>query len=115
MRGEQAHPTRDGLDQVSADREELYRCQPPAILRFPILVQLSAVNDDIPEEAEIEMAVRGLKGGREGVLLGIRAEDLKRWRQEAKRENYSKGRRWGVLVQLVQVMFRDVTVSEEIA
>ena len=33
---------------------------------FPILMQLAAVNDDIPAEADIEMAVCGLKVGRAG-------------------------------------------------
>ena len=33
-------------------------------------MQLAAVNDDIPAEADIEMAVCGLKGGREGGGVG---------------------------------------------
>ena len=49
VRGKQTHPTREGLDQGSADRAELYMCRPPAILQVPILVQPPAVNDDIPE------------------------------------------------------------------
>ena len=38
IRGKQSHPTREGLDQDSADRAELYRCWPLARLRVPILV-----------------------------------------------------------------------------
>ena len=45
---------------------ELYRCRPPARLWVPILVHPLEVNDDIPEESEIEIAVLGLKDGRAG-------------------------------------------------
>ena len=48
VRGKHYHPTREILDQVSADRAELYICCPPARLWVPILVQTSAVNNYIP-------------------------------------------------------------------
>ena len=79
MRVKQAHPTREGLDQVSEDRAELYRCIPPARLWVPILVHPSVVNDDIPEEADIGIEVLGLKGGRAGGPLVMRVKDLKGW------------------------------------
>ena len=62
-RGKHAHPTREGLDQYFSVRVELCIFQPPARLKIPILVHLEAVNDDIPTEVEVEMAVRGLKLG----------------------------------------------------
>ena len=71
--GKQAHPTREGLDQESAVRVELYRLRPPARLKVPILVQPAEVNDDVPTEAEGELAVRGIKGGRAGVPSDMRA------------------------------------------
>ena len=45
---EQDHPIREVVDYVSAHRAELYICRPPERLWVPILVQLSAVNDEIP-------------------------------------------------------------------
>ena len=45
----------------------------------------------------------------------MRSEDLKGWRKEANREKDPVGRRWEMLVRLVQVMFRDGTVPVEIA
>ena len=75
--GKQAHPTREGLDQESMERAELYRCWPPARLWVPILVQPAVVNYDIAEESEIDMAVRGMKVGKAGGLLGMRADYLK--------------------------------------
>ena len=56
------------------------------------------------------MAMRGMKGGRSGGLLGMIAEDLKLWRKEAKHEMDPEGRRWELVVRLVQVMFRDGTM-----
>ena len=50
-------------------------------MKVLILVQPAAVNDDVPTEAEIDLAVRGLKGGRVGGPLGMRLEDLKGWRK----------------------------------
>ena len=83
-------------------------------LRSPILVQPAAVNEEIPAEAEIDMAVRGLKGGRAGGPLGMRAEDLKGWCKEAKRKKNPEGKRWELAVRLVQVTFRDRMVPDEI-
>ena len=84
MRGKQAPPTREGLDQVSADKAELYRCYPPTRICVPILVHPLVVNDYIPEESEIVIAVLGLKVGRAWGPLGMRMKDLKGWQQEAK-------------------------------
>ena len=36
--GKKAQPIREGLDQDSEVREELYRCQPPARIKVPVLV-----------------------------------------------------------------------------
>ena len=92
MRGKHSHPTREGQEPVSEDRVELYRCRPPERLRVPILVQLSAVNNDIIAEAEIDMTLQGLKGGRAGGPSGMRVEDLKGWCREAKCEKDPEGK-----------------------
>ena len=42
----------------------------------------------------------------------MRLEDLKGWHKEEKREEYTKERRWELVVRLIQVMLRDVTVPE---
>ena len=57
---------------MSADRAELYRCRPPEGLWVPLLLQPSVVSDDIPSEAEIEMAVKRLKVRRAGGLSFMR-------------------------------------------
>ena len=87
MRGKESQPTSEGLDQMSADKAYIYRFQPPEGLKVPLLVHLASINDETLSEAEIEMAVQGLKGGIFGGLSGMGVEDLKVWLREAKREN----------------------------
>ena len=105
----------EGLDQVSEDRRELYICSTPAGLWIPILVQPSAVNDDIPQEADIDIEVLGLKGVRAGGLSGMRVKDLKERQQDTKCEKDPEGRKWDPVVRLVQVMFRNGNVLGKIA
>ena len=79
------------------------------------MVQPVAVNDELPTEVEVKLAVRALKGGRAGGPSGMRAEDLKGWSKEDKWEKETEGRRWDLVVRLVQVMFRYGTVQEDMA
>ena len=115
MRGKKAQPISEGLDQVSACRAELYICRLQVRLWVSILVQPSVVNGYIPEEAEIEITVLGLKVGIAGGPSVRRAMELNWWRQEAKREKDPEWRSWEPMIRLVQVIFRDGTVLEEIA
>ena len=47
----------------------------------------------MPKEAEVDQAVWGMIMGRAGGTSGMRAEDLKVWRKESKREKDQVGRR----------------------
>ena len=73
------------------------------------------VNDDIPSEAEIRVSVRGLKCGRSGVPLDMRAEELKGWLREAKRKKVTLRIRWDLVVRLVQLYFGGGTMPEYIS
>ena len=54
-------------------------------------MHLSYVNDEIIEEAEIEISVLCLKGGISGGLPGMHAKDLEGWQQKSKREKDPEG------------------------
>ena len=84
--GGQAPPSREKMDSIHTKRAELYRCRPPDGIRIPILVMPETVEHRIPGEEEVEQAVRSIKRGRSGGLLGMRAEDLKELLREASRE-----------------------------
>ena len=80
-----------------------------------ILVQPMEVNDEVPMEADFDLAVQGLRAGRAGGPSEIRAEYLKGWRKEANQERGLVGRRWDLVLRIVQVMFRDRAVPVEIS
>ena len=44
----------------------------------------------------------------------MRVEELKGGHNEVKREKYTEGRRWDLVVRLIQMMIRDGTVLGEI-
>ena len=50
-RGAQAPPTTEALDEVTVEREGLYKCRPPEGLRVPLLMRKSDIEDVIPTEA----------------------------------------------------------------
>ena len=52
------------------------------------MVQTAVVNDDVPKEVEVELSVRGLKGGGAGGTSCMREEDMKGWIKEDKLEKY---------------------------
>ena len=51
--GEGAHtpPATEDLDEITAERADLYRCMPPEVLKVPLLVRKADINDRIPTEA----------------------------------------------------------------
>ena len=100
---------------MSADRSEIYRCQPPEGIQVPLLVQLFVINNDIAEKAEEDMVVQGLKFRRAGGPSGMRVEYLNRWIREANCKKYPERRRWELVVRLVQGMFGGGTAPEDIA
>ena len=55
----------------------------------------------IPAEEELVQAVRSLKRGRSGSLLGMRVEDLKEWLKVASRETNPVTHWWRLLVRIV--------------
>ena len=66
------------------------------------MVQPEVVKNKAPTEAEVDLAVGGLKMGRAEGLSGMRAEELNRWRKESKWENETEGRRWELVVWLLK-------------
>ena len=87
------------------------------------------MEDGVPDEGEIEWAVKYLRNNRAGGMSRMRAEDLKGWiaaaqRGEKKGETADKeggGREdtregaenWARVVELVQTDFRDGVLAEE--
>ena len=79
------------------------------------MVTPSEVDNRVTDEAEIEQSVKGLNGGRADGPSGMQAEDLKGWSQEASREKNLVRRWWRLLSRLIQRMFEDGVLPEEVA
>ena len=78
-------PARATLKRVMAERVELYSRVPPPGDSIPVNIEPFAVGDGVPEEGEIEWAVKRQQNNRAGGTSRMRAEDLKGWLAAARR------------------------------
>ena len=79
------------LECITAERIDLYLQVPPPGDNIPISVESFQVEHLVPTEDEMEWAVRQLRNNRSGGPLGMRAEHLKRWLAEARKEDAAEG------------------------
>ena len=116
----------------------MYIHVPPPGDNIRVAIQYCMVKDLVPEEGEIEWAVKRLRNNRSGGLLLMRAEHIKRWLAEAriaeKEESTAEGEKratatetggledpatqegsdnWTRFVDLVQTAFREGELAEE--
>ena len=59
-------PMKEGLDEVTAEQEDLYRQPATEGEQIPVLVQLEVVPDVLPREEKILAALWSLHAGRVG-------------------------------------------------
>ena len=69
-------PTRVTLERITAERVSLYSYVPPPGENIPIYIKPLLVDDLVPEEDEIEWAVKQLYNNRSGGPLGMQEEHL---------------------------------------
>ena len=72
-------PARATLKRVTAERVVLYSRVPPLGDNIPVTIEPFVVEGGVPEEEEIEWAVKRLQNNRAGGASWMRAEDLKGW------------------------------------
>jgi hypothetical protein len=97
----------------TAERVELYRQWDPPGDPLPINIDPIKVDDRMPSEGEIRVAVAGLCNGRAGGASGMRAEDVKAWLRSIKLEedpevgpaNTGAGENWRRFTLLVQAIW----------
>ena len=107
-------PSKADLQQVSEEYRDLYRKVDPPGDPIPILVAPFDVCDDVPQEAEIEAAVKRCKSGKAPGPTGMRAEDLKAWLHAARCKERPDDTYWNLLVKLVQEVFRTGVLPTEL-
>ena len=91
-------PARQALQQVTDERILLYTREDPTEAPLPVMVAPFDVNDDVPTEAEIAAAVDRLRNGKAPGPSKIRAEQLKRWLEDAYREKNPDPTNWNRVV-----------------
>jgi hypothetical protein len=96
--GRTSHPSKKDLKILQTDYGELLTNKPPAGEPISILVSPFDVDDSIPSEAEIEKVVGRLHSGRRPGPTGMRPEDLKEWRDAARREKSPDTQKWDKVV-----------------
>lgn len=106
-------PSRQDLDSVANEFEDLYRESTPVGPPIPIHVAPAPVDDSVPSEEEIRNAVARLRNNRATGPSKMRAEDVKNWLKLAYPEANKEGEappapepaQWLQLVDLIQTMF----------
>ena len=71
--------------QITAERVALYSRVPPPGDSIPVDIEPFEVEDGVPDEGEIEWAVKRLRNNRAWGALRMRAEHLKGWLAAARR------------------------------
>ena len=116
------------LKRITAERVALYSQVPPPGENIPVQIERFGVENKVPDEGEIEWAVKLLRNNRSVGASRMRAEHLKGWLAAARRrekgetadkegggqEDTREGaENWARVVELVQTAFRDGDLAEE--
>ena len=80
---------RDMLDQITAERVDLYSYVTSPGENILVTLKPMEVNDSVPTEEEIEEAVKKLRRNKYGGPSGMLAEHLKGWLTASKREKWA--------------------------
>jgi hypothetical protein len=72
-------PNRELMAETTRKFKELYTKEQPLGLPIPVHFPTATVLDEVPMQAEIAQAVRGLKNGKAPGQSKVKANTLKRW------------------------------------
>ena len=131
-------PARVTLEQIMVERVALYSYVPPPGKNIPVHIETFLVDDSVPEEGDIEWAVKSLRNNRSGGLSRMREEHVKRWlaaARKSEKERVTAGGKktttatktggpedraaqegaenWTRVVDLIQAAFQDGKLPEE--
>jgi hypothetical protein len=112
--GRTTYPSKTDIQKLQTEYSELLTNKPPVGEPLPVLVDPFRIIDYIPSDQEIGKAVGRLHNGRSPGPTGIRAEDLKEWRDEAWREKSPDYYRWDKVINLIQYIYETGKMPTEI-
>ena len=84
-------PARVTLNRIMAERVALYSYVPPPGENIPVAIQPFQVDDLVPEEGDIEWAVKRLRNNRSGGPSRMWEEHVKRWLAEVRKAEKDGG------------------------
>jgi hypothetical protein len=105
----QAKPCRQTMEHQTLERVDLYARRDSPGNTLPINVAPTEINDNVPSDGELRGVVGKLNNGRAAGASGMRAEHVKKWLHDVRREEDPEGQRaenagdrWRLFVWLVQ-------------
>ena len=105
-RGDKAfRPSFKDMGQLTDAMEDLHQRVEPQEEPIPTLIAPYEIDDSVPTEDEISLAVKRLKSGKSPGATKMTAAHLKKWYRQAhtlKEEDIPQGEAWNKLVELVQ-------------
>jgi Reverse transcriptase (RNA-dependent DNA polymerase) len=104
-------PTRYDEVQARNNFVQLYTQQPTPDRTITLFYDQTWVDDTIPDEHEIKLALRKMKYNKAPGSSGIAVEDLRRWMMESEQE-IPRRDRWNRVVNVVQEAFRQRQLPE---
>ena len=112
--GRPLKPTREDLEELTKEREQLYSKVENLQPMFKLVEVDTDVDDSIPGEEEIAKALKRMKNGKAPGPSGIRADQLKVWRRRWKKEmerreedrNEEAMAPWEAVVEQIQEVYR---------
>ena len=117
----QAKPCRQTLDRQTTDRVDLYARRNSPGEPLPINIAPVAINDDVPTDGELRGVVGELTNGRAAGASGMRAEHVKKWLRDVRREEdpegpvaVGAGDNWRLFVQLVQAAWTHGAIPRQL-
>ena len=105
-------PLQEDLKKVTDDHIELYTPDLPPEKILMLLAPID-VSDAVPEDSKINLAVRKLENGKSPGPSKLRAEQLKKWLEEATREEEPQTENWDRITTLVKLCFEKQSIPTQ--
>jgi hypothetical protein len=118
----EARPCPQTMERQTKERIALYTRRTPPGEPLPINIDPTPIPDGVPTNSEVREAVGELANGRSGGASKMRAEHMKEWLQEIRREedpktaigNQGAGDAWRLLMRLAAAVWETGTIPQQL-
>jgi len=117
-RGDKAfRPSFEDMTRLTDEMEDMHKRVDPQEEPIPTLIAPYEIDDSVPTEDEITLAVKRLKSGKSPGATKMTAAHLKKWYRQAhplKEEDIPQPEAWNKLVELVQHTWEHSELPQEL-